>query len=249
MSDVTFDFSGKNFAVVGASSGIGRQVALELARSGAYVLAIGRNTERLAELAKESSLICAVSLDVIKATKDDWQNTFSAFVSVHGKLDGGVYAAGITGATPLKQYDKNLADMIFRTSFDAGVEFIHYAAKKKFSAPYASFVLFSSVSSYEGTKGLLYYASAKAAVRTAVKTISKEIGHRHQRINSISPAWVDTEMTRSYLESVGETEVHVKSGVLGVGRVEDVAGVVLFILSSRAGWITGQDFVVDGGYM
>ena len=56
-------------------------------------------------------------------------------------------------------------------------------------------------------------------------------------------------MTRSYLESVGETEAHVKSGVLGVGRVEDVAGVVLFILSSRAGWITGQDFVVDGGYM
>ena len=71
-------------------------------------------------------------------------------------------------------------------------------------------MVFSSVASYEGTKGLLFYASAKSAIQTAVRTIAKAIGHRGQRINSISPAWVETEMTDSYLETVGEKKENVR---------------------------------------
>lgn len=249
MSDVHFDFSGKNFVVVGASSGLGRQIAGELAESGAHVLAIARSTERLNELERTSPLIQTAVLDVLTASAEDWTAVLEQFVRDHGKIHGGVYTAGITGVTPLKGYDRNMATAIFQTSFDGSVDFLQCASKKKFSEMGASFVLFSSVASYEGTKGLLFYASAKSAVRTAVRTIAKEIGHRGHRINSISPAWVDTEMTSSYLESVGMGQESVRDGILGRGRPEDVSGMVLFLLSSRARWITGQDFVTDGGYM
>lgn len=249
MSDVQFDFTGKNFVVVGASSGLGRQIALELAESGAHVLAVARNETRLEELANASPLIHTAMLDVLTASADDWTVMFESFVHLHGKIHGGVYTAGITGVTPLKCYNKEMASAIFRTSFDGSVDFLHFATKKKLSEAGAAFVLFSSVASYEGTKGLLYYAGAKSAVRTAVCTIAKEIGKRGQRINSISPAWVETEMTDSYLESVGETQERIKTGILGVGKPEEVSGMTLFLLSSRAKWITGQDFVVDGGYM
>lgn len=249
MSDVHFDFAKRNYVVVGASSGIGRQIALELGQSGANVLAIGRNKARLGELAKVSPRMQTAVLDVLTASSDDWMSILEGFVQLQGKIHGGVYTAGITGVTPLKCYDKELASVIFRTSFDGSVDFLHFATKKKLSEEGAAFVLFSSVASYEGTKGLLYYAGAKSAVRTAVCTIAKEIGQRGQRINSISPAWVETEMTDSYLESVGETQERIKTGILGVGKPEEVSGMTLFLLSSRAKWITGQDFVVDGGYM
>ena len=249
MSDVHFDFSGKNFVVVGASSGLGRQIAGELAESGAHVLAIARSTERLDELKRTSPLIQTAALDVLTASAEDWTAVLEQFVRDHGKIHGGVYTAGITGVTPLKGYDRNMATAIFQTSFDGSVDFLQCTSKKKFSEMGASFVLFSSVASYEGTKGLLFYASAKSAVRTAVRAIAKEIGHHGHRINSISPAWVDTEMTNSYLESVGMGQESVRDGILGRGRPEDVSGMVLFLLSSRARWITGQDFVTDGGYM
>ena len=249
MSDVQFDFKGKNFVVVGASSGLGRQIALELAESGAHVLAVARNETRLEELANASPLIHTAMLDVLTASADDWTVMFESFVHLHGKIHGGGYTAGITGVTPLKCYNKEMASAIFRTSFDGGIDFLQFAMKKKFSEEGAAFVVFSSVASYEGTKGLLFYASAKSAIQTAVRTIAKEIGHRGQRINSISPAWVETEMTDSYLETVGEKKENVQSGILGMGKSEDVSGVTLFLLSSRAKWITGQDFVVDGGYM
>ena len=110
-------------------------------------------------------------------------------------------------------------------------------------------MIFSSVAAYEGPKGILFYAAAKGAVQSAVRVMSKEISHRDQRINSISPGWIQTEMTASYLESVGANLEDDHAAPLGIGTPEDVSGLVLFLLSDRAGWITGQDFIVDGGYL
>ena len=116
--NINFDFTGKNFVIVGASSGIGKQTAIELARSGANVLAIGRNIERLGQLKNICpTQIFTMSLDVIDAEQDDWAKLFSNFVSAVGKIDGGVYSAGIVGLTPLNSFDRELAHRIFDTSF------------------------------------------------------------------------------------------------------------------------------------
>ena len=253
---VTFDFKGKNFVVVGASSGIGKQVAIELSQSGANVLAIGRNMERLAALKKNSPIsliknpprIFTEQLDVLTAQTDDWSAVLENFTEVVGRINGGVYTAGIWGLTPLNSFDETLAHKIFDTSFWGAVKFIQVATRKKFSDGGGSFVLMSSVAGEFAGKSLFAYSAAKAAVQAAVKSFAKEIIRNKHRINSVAPALVQTEMTQNELYTAAVGDKIVSSQLLGAGTARNVAGMILFLLSERAAWITGQNFFVDGGY-
>lgn len=248
MSDTVWNFRGRRFAVIGASSGVGRQTALELAAAGAEVLAIARNQERLNELAEQSPLITAATLDVMKADSADWAEVLGAYVREHGKLHGGVYTAGIVGLTPLRGFDENLARNIMETSFWGAVYAIQGLSKRSVSLPEASFVLFSSLAWKSASKGLFAYAAAKAALVAAVKSFAHELAHERKRINTISPGFMTTEMTRASIDEIGSS-VHAKKYTLfGLGKAQDVTGMTLFLLSGRAKWITGEDLVVDGGY-
>lgn len=252
---VTFDFTGKNFVVVGASSGIGKQAAIELSQSGANVLAIGRNLERLAELREHSPLslvkrptrIFTEQLDVITAQPNDWAQVLENFTGAVGRINGGVYTAGIWGLTPLNSFDESLAKKIFDTSFWGAVNFVQSATRKKFSDGGASFVLMSSIASEFSGKSLFAYSAAKAAVQAAVKSFAKEIIRNKHRINSVAPALVKTEMMHN--EMYAPNEEIISRHLLGLGTARDVAGMILFLLSDRAAWITGQNFFVDGGYI
>ena len=248
--NVNFDFDGKNFVVVGASSGIGKQTAIELATGGANVLAIGRNVERLDELKNICpEKIFTVSLDVIDAESADWTQALTKFIDAVGKVDGGVYSAGIVGLTPLNSFDRELAHRIFDTSFWGMINFMQVAAKKKISNAGSSFVLMSSLAGDFGTKSLFAYSAAKAAVKAAVKPIAKEIIRNRHRVNTVSPAMVKTDMLGNiaYESEIGAAEM--SRYLLGLGKPDDISGLILFLLSDRAGWITGQDFALDGGYL
>ena len=247
--DVIFDFSDKNFLVVGASSGIGRQIAIELADAGGHVLAIARNEKRLNELQAYSSNITPKQLDVTTAEVGDWSSVLTDYVSEKGKLHGVVYTAGITGATVLRCFDEVLAQRIMDTSYWGAIRCLQMASKKKFIHKEASFVLFASVAGITGQKGLEAYSVAKSAVITAVKSFAHDLSRELHRINSISPGLVFTDMVERYETEMGEP-INVKDRhLLGIGSAKDVSGMVLFLLSNRAKWITGQNFVVDGGYM
>ena len=247
MEQVKFDFKGKNFIVTGASSGMGRQVSLELAEAGAKVLAIARRENELQKL-KEfyPDYIVPSSLDVCDEEK--LENAIKNFVNQYGKIDGAVHAAGISKLTPLKKKKKNEAERIMDVSFWAAIQLIQIATKVKYSNLGASFLAFSSVRAIHTDKGLFAYASAKAAIKIAMKTFAKETANRKIRINTISPGWVNTNMTDRLEETNNLSEVN-RNSLLGIGNPEDVSGMVLFLLSDRSKWITGTDIVVDGGYL
>lgn len=247
MSRVVFDFSGENFVVTGASSGMGRQVAIELAEAGANVLAMARNEARLQELqVKFPNNISVASLDVCDSEK--MENAIKDYVAMKGKLQGGVHAAGITDITPLKSYDKDRASQIMDVNFWAGIDFMQYLAKRRVSHDGASFVLFSSAYALSSPKGMFAYSAAKASINIAVKSISKEIAKRKQRVNSVMPGWVETRMTDA-IESISNKSEIVANELLDIGVSSDVTGMVLFLLSDRGSWITGSSIAVDGGYL
>ena len=246
--NVNFDFDEKNFVVVGASSGIGRQCAIELANSDANVLAIGRNVERLDELQKNNpAKIFTTSLDVINATSENWAEALENFKTSCGKIDGGIYTAGVWALTPLNGFDIELAHKIFDTSFWGAVNFIQSATKKKFSNSGASFVLMSSVTGDFPSKSLFAYSAAKAALQASIKSFAKEIVRNGHRINSIAPAMVKTEMLDN--EMISMADEMISRHLLGLCTAEDIVGMILFLLSDRAEKITGQNFSVDGGYL
>lgn len=252
MKEVNFCYEGKNFVVVGASSGIGKQIAIELAQSGATVLCIARRKELMEQMAVQESpgKIIPTYADVTKTTSSDWDEIFKNFTERFGKLNGGVYTAGVVGLTSLRAWNDNLAKKIIDTSYLGMLYFMRSVTKKRFISDGSSFVVFSSVAAYTGYKGLLFYSSIKAAVQTAVKSMAKELACQKHRINSISPGWLtDTEMTSVEKDSFSNREILASNIILGEGSKDKVSGMALFLLSNRADWITGTDIVIDGGMM
>lgn len=250
MSEVKFNFTGKNFMVIGASSGIGRQIAIELAESNAKVLAVARNEDRLLELKnKYPNQIEVATLDVITAQLEDYESMIKTFVDVNGKLNGEVYTAGIGAATPLKFFDETLARDIMETSFWGAVKSLQVATKKKFANSGSSYVFFSSVAGHTGEGSLAVYSASKAAVQFGMKSFCHDVASSKHRINTISPGYINTPMTTNAESEQGQPEGVIKKHLFGIGEPKDVSGIVLFLLSERASWITGEDFIVDGGYM
>lgn len=249
MQDVNFSYTGKNFIVVGASSGIGKQIALELSQAGANVLTLARRVEIMEQLKENQGAgkIIPAFVDVTAATPSDWDSVIKNFVSEYGKINGGVYTAGVGGLTVLRSLNEDFAKLTMDTSYWGMLHFLQSATKKRFSAEGASFVVFASIVATHPEKGQLVYASAKAAVKNAVQIIAKEICANKQRINSISPGTIDTPMTIN--AGLKTSERYKDYFWLGEGSEDKVSGMVLFLLSSRADWITGTDIVIDGGQL
>ena len=134
-------------------------------------------------------------------------------------------------------------------SFWSGIRLVQIVNRKINSESCCSSILFSSVSAYIGNKATFAYSGAKAAIQAAVRSIGKEIYQTGKRINTISPGWVDTEMTLNSVKDGTASSRLLDPLLLGSGKPEDISGMVLFLLSERARWITGEDFVVDGGYL
>ena len=247
MSKVTFNFTDEKYVVTGATSGMGKLVALELAAAGAKVLAIGRSVERIAEIQKQfPENIFPAQLDVCDSVA--LEEAIKNFVAVYGKLNGGVHAAGIYEITPIKNYDVDVAKKIMEISFWAGMKLLQLVTKAKYGLNGTSTVLFSSVSANSHEKGMFAYSATKAAMNCALQSAAKEICAKKHRVNSVVPGWVETPMTAEAGEVNNKDSVYERM-LLGSGSPVDVTGVVLFLLSSRASWITGSTVVVDGGYL
>lgn len=248
MGSIRFDFKGENYVVTGASSGMGRQLSLELAQSGARVLAVARHEEKLCKLqAQFPNNIFAAALDV--RDNEKMEHIIKSFVKVNGKLQGGVHAAGINNFTPLKTYDRELAGNIMNVSFWAGIELIRLITNSKYGNRGMSIVLFSSVCAKSSEKGMFAYAAAKSAINGCLGSLAKELCIKGDRINSIMPGWVNGSAMTSDLDGIIDQKILKKNHLLGLAEAQDVTGMVLFLLSERARWITGTSIVVDGGFL
>lgn len=246
-TDVKFDFTGKRFVVTGASSGIGRQLALDLAQAGALVLGIARRASelnKLAALCPEQIIVASCDVN----DKDALETIIKNFVHTHGKIDGSIHAAGVFETTSTRLFIKEVAEQIVNTSLWGGVNLINITSKAKISNNNSSHVLISSVRAHKGAKGSYIYAAAKAGLCAMTGALAAEMAVRNQRINTISPGWIQSEMTDKVLDTL-DIETVKAQHLLGLGAPEQVTKVIMFLLSSASSWITGTDIIVDGGYL
>lgn len=250
MENVKFNFSNHNILVTGASSGIGRQIAGDLSNCGATVFAMARREHELKELQQVHNNIIPVVCDVTDYTTVNGK--IKNLIQEFGKFDGFVGCAGISELIPLRVMDLNRAKNIMEVNFWANVNLLSILSKRNISNNNASFVLLSSIAAHKGAKGEFIYSASKAAMIIFVKTIAKEIATRKQRINTVSPGWIeDTEITNTAKNSFTETILNNLNETypLGLGEKTDISSMCLFLLSDAAKWITGADFIVDGGYL
>ncbi len=239
--NVIFDFKGQNFLVTGASSGIGRETAKELLAAGAVVLGMARHFPELDELAVNyPDTWVPIKADV--TDYDSVERVVAEFVAEHGKLHGCVHSAGMAVMLPINVWKLDQAKSVMDVNLWAGEALMKLLWKRKYHETGFSHVFISSVSAQRAQKGLSIYAASKAALDALVRTASLELASKGQRVNSVCLGWIDTGMTH-------DAENDVPASPLGVGSTEDAAGMILYLLSDKAKWITGANFVIDGGYL
>jgi len=238
-----FSLAGKRILVTGASSGIGRQIAISCAQMGAQLVVSGRNVERLAatfaELEGEGHIQFGADLSR--------QEDIDRLAAGAGVLDGLVHAAGISKLAPFRLISRMQLDEMFSSNVYAPMLLTKGLLAKKRIANGGSILFISALASHVGPLATGAYSASKAALLGAMRTLALEVVKQGLRANCIAPGYVRTPMLDSLNQSGGSIDEHAKLTPLGLGEPEDIAYAAVFYLSDASRWITRNYFIVDGG--
>lgn len=244
------DFGGRWVFVSGASSGLGRVIAVELAHHGARVILSGRNEDRLAETAAMLGGAEHRLLPLDLAELDGIAPAVIRVCQAAGPVYGLCHAAGIVQTRPLQSNTVDVVQAQLRVNLLAGLELARVLCRRDVLEQSGGSLLFvSSAYGHIGMPGQIGYCATKGALYSAVRAMAVELARRNIRVNSVSPGLVLTRMTEQALGVLSSEHVErIKaSHPLGVGKPEDVARAAVFLLAPGTRWITGADLAVDGG--
>ncbi len=238
-----FGLEGKNVLVTGASSGIGRAIAIQCANSGATVFLTARNKERLEQTFSmmPQGLHKIIVADLTNS--DDIENLADEVDS----LDGIALVAGINDKMIVKRITEDFVQKMMSTNFTGPALLTKSLLKKKKINKQASFVFISSVSAFYPSVSNSLYAASKAALCQFAKVLALEVLSLKARVNCIEPAFVETEMIHKYGEDV-LNEIRNNYPLGRFAKPEEIAYATLFYLSDASLMVTGSSLIVDGGY-
>src|SRR5579872_2515116 len=242
--------SGRVALVTGASQGIGRTVALRLAKDGATVAAAARNQEKLNELVAEITAAggkaAAFALDV--ADEDQVKSTVKAAIAQFGKIDILVNNAGITRDQLVMRMKRADWDAVLQTNLTSAYLCIQAVISSMLKQRWGRIINITSVFGQMGQAGQANYSASKAGLIGLTMAIAREVGSRNITSNAVAPGFIETAMTAVLSDEFKQTAV--KQIPLGrVGTPEDVASAVAFLASDEASYITGHVMNVNGGML
>ena len=240
---------GKCAVVTGASRGIGRAIALQLASEGAKVVVNYSGSEQKAlevveEIKNNGGEAIAVQANV--AESDSVQSLMKTAIDTYGSIDILVNNAGITRDNLLMRMKENEWDDVIDTNLK-GVFLCTKAVTRQMMKQRAGRIInISSIVGVAGNAGQANYVAAKAGVIGLTKTTAQELASRNILVNAIAPGFITTEMTEALPEEIKETMLK-QIPLAKLGQPEDIAKAVVFFASDSANYITGQTLQIDGG--
>lgn len=243
-----FSLSGKRVLVTGASSGIGRAIAIECSRMGAQIILTARNTERLDETL--GMMDASQIHQVIPADLSSEEGLRLLVESVSEPLDGVVNCAGMAMPKPFRFISDTDMEMIMGVNFKAPAILLQQLLKKKRINKGASLVFISSIAGvWISFIGESLYSASKGAVNGLVKSMAIELAGKGIRVNSVNPGMIDTQFLKSGSITEEQLQEDAKRYPLGrYGKPEEVAYAVVYLLSDASTWMTGSNLLIDGGY-
>lgn len=240
-----FSLENKTILVTGASSGIGRAIAIECSKMGASVIITGRNEERLKETHAQMEgnqpdyIVADLSLP------NDVQNLVQKITSLNGLVN----CAGLTKSLPFQFATRKNIDEVFNINFFAPVEISRLLVKNKKIKGGSSIVFISSISGvYYTIIGNSIYSASKGAINGIVKSMALELAPKSIRVNCINPGMINTNLLSEGIISKDQLQEDMKKYPLKrYGKPEEVAFAAIYLLSDASNWVTGSNLLIDGG--
>ncbi len=240
--------NGKVAIVTGASRGIGRVIALDLAARGAKVVLSARNAEARAEVAGEISSSGGESLAVAGDVSNsaDAAKLFSEAVAKFQKVDILVNNAGITRDGLVVRMKDEDWDAVMDINLKGAFFCSREAAKLMTKQRSGRIINISSVVGEMGNPGQANYCASKAGMLGMTKSMARELSRRNVTVNAITPGFIETDMTGELSDKV-RNELAAQIPLGRFGSAEDISHAVLYLASDGAGYVTGQTLGVNGG--
>lgn len=242
-----FNLKNKIAVVTGSARGMGRGIALELARAGADIVVsdIIPGEETVREIKSLKRRAAYIKTDV--SNEDDVKNMINETIKRFGKIDILVNDAGIYRTAPTV----NVSEEEWNKTINIDLKGVFLCSREasKHMKKGGSIINISSIAAMVGFPMAAAYCAAKGGVRSLTKSLAVEFGKKGIRINSIHPGVIETPMTQDLLKDKKMKESTIAGVPLGrTGKPVDIAGPVVFLASDASSYITGEELIVDGGW-
>jgi len=240
---------GKNALVTGGSRGIGRAISIRLASMGAHVFINYVSNPEAAQETQKKITDAGGSADLFAfnvADAGQAQNAIKSLIKETGSLEILVNNAGITRDGLMARMKEDDWDAVLDTNLKGSFICAKAAARSMMKKRWGRIVNISSVVGFAGNAGQVNYSSAKAGMQGLTKSMAREFASRNITVNSVAPGYIITDMTRDLPDEIQE-KIKAEIPLASLGRPEDVAGAVAFLVGDDSVYITGQTIHVNGG--
>jgi len=248
-----------NTLIVGGSDGIGLETGTLLCEKGYRVTLVARDFDHkpektLQKIARLTQTFGEAQCRLIRQDVSQLEEleAFAKTVKeLSGPIDGLVCCAGAQKTLPLSMTKPEVLKELFTINTFSAIELVRLFSKAGYYREGASFVLLSSLAAHEASPGKAAYSASKAALEGFVASVSSELMQKKIRLNAIAPGIVKTSMSEGFLDKMTSDQFHALEATypLGFGEPEDVAWMIVCLLSKRSRWISGKTFLIDGGHL